>query len=792
MTTAVNSENRSVWAPQPVSVTNTAGFSASFIYQATGTADGVTFDLQDDPRGTAALGTGGGDLGYNGAAGTAISPSASIQINLYQTSNGSPNAGTVFETNGGLPPAYGNNSVLPVVLNSGDKILVTLAYNGSANTLQENLVDQSTAASYTITYTGVNFQTILGATTAYIGFTGSTGGYNAAQNVSNLSYNSGTGLAYVNVITVPAGATSTLEDAAFLNGNSVQAGGLIIGAAGTLDVVPAASLSPNSPYTVTMAGATNVSGEAVFDIAKNGTGIGTLSLGALNDGGSASTLVFQDGGTTTLAATATSLVNGTFVFVGSLGGGSTPGNLALNAPGALGTLAFVNDQTGSTVSLGASQTFGTITGGGNVVLNGNTLTIGSSNNLSNGFLGTISDGTSPGAVTIGGTGSFTLAGSDSYTGLTTINSGATLTLGSATALVSGNSVVANGTLNLNYSQTVGSLNGSGGVVLNGTTLTIGGSANLSSTFSGVISDGSASGSLTVAGTGPLSLYGVNTYTGLTTVNAGATLNVYGSLGSTGAVTTSGTVNFEANNSGGIYARTKGQLTINAGGVVTVGVAATSATRTFLTVSGLSIAGAAGAYTGVLDLANNDLDVQGGNLSTITSQIAQGYANGTWQGSGGIRSSVAAVDSTHLTALGVIENTIDGGTTQLYGATTPMGTFDGANPAATDILVKYTYYGDANLDGKVDGSDYSKIDAGYAAGGTLIGWANGDFNYDGVIDGSDYTLIDNAFNSQGVQITASIASPSAQVAGSSAVPEPATFSLLAIGVAGLLGRRRRPN
>ena len=28
----------------------------------------------------------------------------------------------------------------------------------------------------------------------------------------------------------------------------------------------------------------------------------------------------------------------------------------------------------------------------------------------------------------------------------------------------------------------------------------------------------------------------------------------------------------------------------------------------------------------------------------------------------------------------------------------------------DVLVKYTYYGDANLDGKVDGSDYSRIDS----------------------------------------------------------------------------------
>ena len=34
------------------------------------------------------------------------------------------------------------------------------------------------------------------------------------------------------------------------------------------------------------------------------------------------------------------------------------------------------------------------------------------------------------------------------------------------------------------------------------------------------------------------------------------------------------------------------------------------------------------------------------------------------------------------------------------------------PGAGDVLLKYIYYGDANLDGEVDGSDYSLIDNGY--------------------------------------------------------------------------------
>ena len=72
-----------------------------------------------------------------------------------------------------------------------------------------------------------------------------------------------------------------------------------------------------------------------------------------------------------------------------------------------------------------------------------------------------------------------------------------------------------------------------------------------------------------------------------------------------------------------------------------------------------------------------------------------------------------------------------------------GVFDGINTTTNDVLVKYTYFGDANLDGTVSGADYQQIDAGF--GLHLTGWQNGDFNYDGVVDGSDYSLIDNTFN-----------------------------------------------
>jgi hypothetical protein len=219
-----------------------------------------------------------------------------------------------------------------------------------------------------------------------------------------------------------------------------------------------------------------------------------------------------------------------------------------------------------------------------------------------------------------------------------------------------------------------------------------------------------------------------------------------------------------------------------GGSVILAPVSNHAGRSVLELGSLNVSG-----TGKLDLGNNDAIVKGGNLAALNGLVKIGYAGGAWNGSG-ISSSSAASDSGHLTAVGVIQNSVDGTPTgaALYGSGTSLGLFDGISPASADVLVKYTYYGDTNLDGKVDGSDYAKIDYAYAHP-ALTGWANGDFNYDGVVDGSDYALIDNAFNSQGAVLTASIA---AQVSGTSAVPEPASLGLLAVTIGGLLGRRRR--
>jgi autotransporter-associated beta strand protein len=306
--------------------------------------------------------------------------------------------------------------------------------------------------------------------------------------------------------------------------------------------------------------------------------------------------------------------------------------------------------------------------------------------------------------------------------------------------------------------------------------------------------------LTVAGGGQVTLNNANTYTGPTNVSAGTLIiSPTGSIASSDVSVSAGAM-LNVQNSIGLSASQTNPpaLALSVGGTVLLHNYG-SGSQVVFGVGSLSISGSTNAWAGKLDLANNDLVAYRGSLSKITNQVKSGYAGGTWQGNG-ITSSAAAADTTHLTALGVIQDTVDGVTTngaQLYT------TFNGVAVYSNDVLIGYTYYGDANLDGQVDGLDYTQIDNAYLNNQTpgatqMTGWYNGDFNYDGIINGSDYTLIDNAFNAQGANLgggsnsDAELAQVTAQISesvGTAAVPEPGALSLL--GVTALWALRRRP-
>jgi unsaturated chondroitin disaccharide hydrolase len=184
---------------------------------------------------------------------------------------------------------------------------------------------------------------------------------------------------------------------------------------------------------------------------------------------------------------------------------------------------------------------------------------------------------------------------------------------------------------------------------------------------------------------------------------------------------------------GINARGLAALNIGAGATATVDTPASAAADcAVLVVGSLSL-----NATGILDMGANDLIVHNGNLPEITGLIVQGFGAGNWKGASGITSTAGA--AIKMSALAPELNA--------SGSTgTIMSNFDNQTVVRTDVIVKFSMFGDANLDGQVDGSDYTLIDNGFNTHAT--GWHSGDFNYDGVVNGDDYTLIDNVFNTHG--------------------------------------------
>jgi len=153
----------------------------------------------------------------------------------------------------------------------------------------------------------------------------------------------------------------------------------------------------------------------------------------------------------------------------------------------------------------------------------------------------------------------------------------------------------------------------------------------------------------------------------------------------------------------------------------------------LRVSELKITG-----QGMLDLKNNDLIVQAtsGTQAAVLAEVS-GFArsalsggSGVWRGSG-LTSSAAAGDL--RTGLAIAANTA------LFTK------FDGQEVNGDCVLVKYSWNGDANLDGVVNADDYFLVDNGFLSQGK--GYRNGDLNYDGVVNADDYFLIDGAFLGQ---------------------------------------------
>jgi hypothetical protein len=141
-------------------------------------ADGFTFVIQN--AGLAALGKNGGGLGYAGVA-----KSVAVKFDLHDNAGEGPNS-TGLYLDGATPtvPAV-NLSGTGINLHSGDVLAAHITYDGTTLTL--TITDPETTSSHTYSFP-VDIPNTVGGTTAYVGFTGSTGANTATQSILSWTY----------------------------------------------------------------------------------------------------------------------------------------------------------------------------------------------------------------------------------------------------------------------------------------------------------------------------------------------------------------------------------------------------------------------------------------------------------------------------------------------------------------------------------------------------------------------------------------------------------------------------
>ena len=184
----------------------------------------------------------------------------------------------------------------------------------------------------------------------------------------------------------------------------------------------------------------------------------------------------------------------------------------------------------------------------------------------------------------------------------------------------------------------------------------------------------------------------------------------------------------------------------------------------------------------LDLTNNDLVLHAGPggptyyaMMRMAVQEARNSELGAWKGPG-ITSSTAAENPLTSLAL-VLNNQMVGGEPQPI-----FSNISGEPTVLNDVIVKYTWYGDANLDERVNADDYFRIDSAFLAGAAPNGWYDGDFNYDNKVNADDYFLIDSTFLGQGAALGESLRAVS--------VPEPGSMLVAMVPLYFLARRRHR--
>lgn len=189
--TTGNGQRRSIFFNTPQDITH---FTASFTYRAADmrvclVPQGITFCVQNDPRGPQAIGGGGGGLGYAATVGNSDSIVTSAAVALFT------DTGPGITLNGywtGGNQGGGNQNIAPVNAFAFRDLNISLTYSNPilAVVIDDPLISGS--ADFTRNYVVGDLASLLGGSTAYVGFTASTGDIfgngGSNQYLSNFSY----------------------------------------------------------------------------------------------------------------------------------------------------------------------------------------------------------------------------------------------------------------------------------------------------------------------------------------------------------------------------------------------------------------------------------------------------------------------------------------------------------------------------------------------------------------------------------------------------------------------------
>ena len=587
-------------------------------------------------------------------AGTTLNAGTLTVGNAASLGTGDLTVGGVSTLDSNASITLGNNVMLNDTLRIGGSNALTL---GGVVSGTNQLVKNGSA---NLSLTGAN--TYQGGTTLNAGTL--TVGNNAALGTGLLSVEGAGSLVSSGNVTlsnaINLNATLTTGGA-----NQLTLGGVISGGSGLIKT-GASTLTLNGSNTYSGTTALNAGSLIVGSNTALGTGVLNAANGTTLDAGAAVSLAnnVNVAGTLTIGGSNALTLGGVVAGVGGLtkngaadltlnGANTYFGNTALNA----GKLIV-----GSNTALGS----GTLNAAANTTLDSNTaVSLGNALNLA-------------GALNVGGTADLSLTGlvngagslvkngsanlilnaANGFLGGTTLNAG-TLTVGNSSALGSG-ALTVGGAATLDSNSPL--VNLTNNVALNAA-LTVGGTQNLA--LGGVVS---GTGALVKNGASELTLNGVNTFQGGTTLNAGTlTLGTSSALGS-GGLTVGGAATLDNSSA------------FSLGNNVTLNAGLTLAGNNDLTFGGVIDGAGSLIKNGLADLTlsgsntfTGALNIVSGSVTTLNAN-ALGNTSGVNIGAGAGLNLGSSASLAALTGSGSVQTGV--GTTLTVGGVSSTSTFDG--------------------------------------------------------------------------------------------------------------------